>query len=44
MTKHAAERPEFFPEGVIVAVLCPLPIDMALDYRAPAGGVSAGDL
>jgi primosomal protein N' (replication factor Y) len=44
MTTDADARPEFFPEGEIVAVLCPLPIDGALDYRAPAGGVSAGDL
>jgi primosomal protein N' (replication factor Y) len=36
--------PEFYPEGEIVAVLCPLPIDGPLDYRAPSGGVGLGDL
>ncbi len=34
---------EHFPEGALVAVVTPLPIDRALDYRAPPGGVAAGD-
>ncbi|GIT95007.1 primosomal protein N' [Jannaschia pagri] len=33
----------FFPPGSPVAVLTTQPLDRALDYRAPQGGVSEGD-
>ena len=40
----SAEALRFYPAGASVAVLTAEGLDRLLDYRAPAGGVRAGDL
>ncbi|UWR23369.1 primosomal protein N' [Sulfitobacter sp. S190] len=40
--KAAVSEPEFFDHGTLVAVLTIQPLDRALDYKAPEGGVRRG--
>ncbi len=42
--EHPTHSPERFAEGAAVAVVTAEGLDRTLDYRAPEGGVAAGDL